>query len=295
MHAVVDYLDRQRKWMLVVLGLTLVVLMGIVDAWSGPILYVSSPILYLFPIFLVTWFAGRRAGISVSVACAVAAASAEFWVGSPFSLPFIPYWNAVARLVLFLAATFIISELRAALDKQRQLAWTDYLTGAVNARYFFELSNVEMDRVRRYRHPFTIFYMDVDNFKTVNDRFGHRTGDSLLRWVAKTLKSHVRASDIVARIGGDEFAVLLPETGYEQAKAVAPRVNSGLLDAMERNQWPATFSIGAATFITAPASVDEMMEKVDALMYAAKQSGKNMIVHGVFGETATDAASATSR
>jgi diguanylate cyclase (GGDEF)-like protein len=165
--------------------------------------------------------------------------------------------------------------LKNTLELKEQLAKTDFLTGVTNARSFFELADLEINRAKRYQHPFTLAYIDLDNFKTVNDTYGHLIGDSLLRLVADTIRNNIRVTDVYARLGGDEFAVLLPETNPEQSEIAINKVQTQLLDEMKKNNWPVTFSIGAVTFLTPPESVDEMIKKADNLMYSAKKNGKN--------------------
>jgi diguanylate cyclase (GGDEF)-like protein len=125
--------------------------------------------------------------------------------------------------------------------------------------------------------------MDIDNFKIINDRYGHQTGDVLLVWVAKTIRKNLRATDYVARVGGDEFALLLPETGAEAGQFVLYKLQRMLLDLMQKNNWPVTFSIGAATFVAEPESLDQMIQSADDLMYSAKRNGKNRIAQAVVG------------
>jgi diguanylate cyclase (GGDEF)-like protein len=131
--------------------------------------------------------------------------------------------------------------------------------------------------------------MDIDDFKEVNDRFGHSVGDTLLRTITETIKSDVRSIDTVTRLGGDEFAILMPETGSEAACAVVDRIQMSLLSIVRQNNWPVTFSIGVATWTTPPHTVDEMVNRADTLMYEVKSSGKNRIGHEVFSEQATAA------
>jgi diguanylate cyclase (GGDEF)-like protein len=114
---------------------------------------------------------------------------------------------------MFLVVVVVLSSLRGAWEREKIHARTDSLTGVSNARAFFEVAAVELARARRYQRPFTIAYLDLDNFKQVNDRFGHEVGDDLLQIVARTLREGSRASDFVARMGGDEFVVLLETLG----------------------------------------------------------------------------------
>ncbi len=142
---------------------------------------------------------------------------------------------------------------------------------------------MEINRARRYDRPFTVVCIDLDNFKTVNDCFGHSTGDMILRSVARTLQENIRVTDTLARLGGDEFAILLPETGRSVAETILRKVRKINLDIMRRHGWPVTLSIGVVTFARPPSTVDETLRKADQLMYAAKNSGKNSIRYEICG------------
>jgi diguanylate cyclase (GGDEF)-like protein len=163
--------------------------------------------------------------------------------------------------------------------QERELARTDYLTGAVNGRSFAELAEAEINRARRNEHPFSVAFMDVDDFKLVNDREGHSAGDRLLQLVSDTIRHNVRNVDTVARLGGDEFAVLMPETGDDAAQVVIRRVRRELLDVVKRRGWPVTFSVGVVTWDIPPTSVDDVLRAADDLMYTAKRLGKNTVRH----------------
>jgi diguanylate cyclase (GGDEF)-like protein len=142
---------------------------------------------------------------------------------------------------------------------------------------------MEINRARRYDRPFTLVCIDLDNFKTVNDSFGHSTGDMILRLVARTIQENIRVTDTVARLGGDEFAVLLPETGRNVAETILRKVRKINLDIMQMHGWPVTLSIGVVTFKSPPCTVDETLRISDQLMYAAKNNGKDSIRYDVFG------------
>jgi len=142
---------------------------------------------------------------------------------------------------------------------------------------------MEINRARRYGHPFTMVCLDLDNFKTVNDRFGHSTGDVLLRLVARTIQENIRATDTVARLGGDEFAILLPETGLNIAEVIMERIQEINSDILRKHGWPVTLSVGVVTFMSPPATVDEVLRISDRLMYTAKDNGKNSIRYEVLG------------
>ena len=140
---------------------------------------------------------------------------------------------------------------------------------------------MEMERLTRTGRPFTLLYMDLDDFKTVNNSAGHEAGDTVLSRIATVLKLQLRGIDIIARMGGDEFVMILPETNDQDAHKVVPRLQSSLLEEMQSHHWPVTFSIGVLTFVSAPSNTDELFRLADQLMYRAKKEGKNAICYQV--------------
>lgn len=193
----------------------------------------------------------------------------------PYSHAAIPYINSVIRFSVFLIVALLIAALRKAYQQEKDLARADNLTGAVNRRFFAEILEMEMYRSKRNNQPFTIAYFDLDNFKYVNDHFGHSTGDQVLLATVSHARSNLRKIDIVARLGGDEFAILLPATGQDQARIAIAKIQTSLQGEMQRNNWPVTFSIGVLTCITIPEKMDDVIQQADALMYSIKKSGKN--------------------
>lgn len=141
--------------------------------------------------------------------------------------------------------------------------------------------HTEIDRSTRYQHPLTIVFLDVDDFKAINDNFGHSVGDKVLMTVARTMQQSLRKTDVVARVGGDEFAILLPEAGTDAARAAISKMQRELLDEMHANHWNVTFSIGVLTFNTPPSSVDESINMADKTMYLVKNRGKNNIRYAI--------------
>jgi diguanylate cyclase (GGDEF)-like protein len=152
-----------------------------------------------------------------------------------------------------------------------------------NRRAFIEAAELELERARRSGRPLTLAFVDCDDFKSVNDELGHAEGDALLMVAAQTLRGSTRAVDAVARLGGDEFGLLLPETDGPTAQALLGRVRATLLSAMLRHHWRVGFSMGAATFITPPDSVDQMLARADELMYQAKRTAKGTARFDVVG------------
>ena len=162
------------------------------------------------------------------------------------------------------------------------MARIDYLTGAGNSRFLYNLVQLEIDRLQRYQHPLTLAYIDLDNFKTVNDRLGHAVGDQVLCAVVSSVKKNIRRTDSVARLGGDEFALLLPETNQESARVVLSKIQEDILEEMRINNWPVTVSIGVLTCPVAPPSTDALVSMADELMYSVKRDGKNGVKYSTY-------------
>ena len=279
---IVDYLSKLPQSVLISVGSVMMLLVGILNHMAGP--EISSTIFYLIPIVLVTWFTRRSIGFIFSILSALTWLIADLTSGTTHFNSDIPYWNGVARLGSFFILTFVLSTLKNALRQEEEYSRIDFLTGIRNRRYFIELVNMEINRARRYERPFTVVCIDLDNFKTVNDCFGHSTGDILLRLVARTIQQNIRVTDTVARLGGDEFAILLPETGRNVAEAILQKAQKINLEIMRRHGWPVTLSIGVVTFTSPPSTVDETLRISDQLMYSAKNNGKNSIQYEVFGK-----------
>ena len=271
---VISALDKQTKLFWVMTGSGLLCLVGVTDYLTG--FEVSFSLFYLIPIALVTWFTTYKLGMVFAVASAIVWLIADIVSGAVYSHQIIYLWNSAVRLGFF-ALTVFSFELIKSLEREKSFARMDYVTGTLNARYFHALAQREIDRSSRYRYPFTIAYIDVDNFKMVNDSFGHVTGDKVLYAVADCMQRHLRKTDIVARVGGDEFAILLPEVELNLAKAVISKMHRMLLEEMQKNNWPVTFSMGVLSYTDAPSSVHEMLNMVDKLMYSVKNRGKDNI------------------
>jgi diguanylate cyclase (GGDEF)-like protein len=269
------FLERQSKLFWVLTGIGLAFSLGIVDFLTG--YEFAFSLFYLVPISLVGWNAGQRPALLTAAVSAVTWFLADIASGNIYTNPIIPLWNTIIRLGFFLIVVALLSTLKNAFQVQQDLARLDYNSGAVNARYFYELTQLEISRAQRYRFPLTLAYIDLDNFKFINDSLGHSVGDQVLLRVTQIVREQTRSSDIFARLGGDEFALLLPEINQTEVKIALSRVFSNLLAGMQDNGWPVTFSIGVATFLTPPPSVDEMVKTADQAMYSIKAGTKNGI------------------
>ena len=264
----------------VVTGIACISATGVIDYLTGYEIAFSA--FYLFPISLLTWFAGKRLGIAASIASALVGLLADLETGHSSAHPAIYIWNSLIRLSFFIIVTFLLSALRKAHEREMELARIDSLTGAVNARFFSEMVRMEIERSLRNKQPFTIACIDLDNFKSLNDSFGLSMGDKALCTIVKQAKSQLRKADVVARVGGDEFAFLLPETNQAAAQAALQRVHTSLLDEVGKNGWPLTFSMGVLTCIKTTQTSDELIKRANELMYWAKKNGTNSIHYSVY-------------
>lgn len=263
------------------LSLLLLGIVGYLDIITG--FEFSVSVFYLLPVTLLSWYAGRRSGVTGAFLAAAVWLLADTLSGATYRSAIAPYWNASVRLGFFLFAGLTSSALLAALRREQGLARTDPLTGAANRRQFLEAAEMELRRAARYGRPFSVAYLDLDRFKEMNDRHGHEAGDRLLCDVALALKAAVRSTDLVARMGGDEFAILMPETGAEVAEAVADKLRKAVALLGVAGEEGITLSMGLATWVVPAVSVDELLSRADALMYEAKQAGGNGFRREVFG------------
>ena len=272
---------RVPKPAVILLGIVLIGIVGILDYVTG--YEISFEIFYFVPIFIVTLAVGRRAGVAISLLGAVTLFFADYLYRRNYPNPLILYWNAFVRLGFFLIVVFALSALQAALEREKEMSRIDFLTRIANSKAFYEFAEKEIERSRRYRHPISIAFIDCDNFKAVNDDYGHHLGDEVLRTVAGVIQQNKRATDLGARMGGDEFAILMPETGPDAALEALTRLQHQLAQAMEKQPLPVTLSIGLATFNEPPGSADEMIKRADSLMYAVKRNGKGGIKKEMVG------------
>jgi diguanylate cyclase (GGDEF)-like protein/PAS domain S-box-containing protein len=163
----------------------------------------------------------------------------------------------------------------------RRLSVTDSLTGISNRRHFLELAEREVTRGRRYTHPVSLLLLDIDHFKRINDTYGHAVGDEALRAFTRACLASLRTTDVLGRLGGEEFAVLLPETGMPAASQVAERIRREVAAVVVDAHGEAvrfTVSIGAATWQGGAPSVDALISCADEALYRAKGRGRNRVV-----------------
>lgn len=274
------FFEKQGKWFLGIISVLFVLVLGILNYLAG--YEIGFSLFYLAPVFLVTWYAGRRLGLVVSGVAAITWFLADLFSGAPYAHPWIYLWNTLIVLGFFVIVTGLVNEWRRAYRANQELSRTDPITGAVSVRYFYELAKIELSRSNRYKRPLTMAYFDLDDLQAVNDRLGRSIGDEILYTVGTSVRRQIRDVDIFVRLGGDEFVLLMPETGEVEAQAVISRIRQRLLNEMQAGGWPVTFSIGVVTFVKIPKAVDDMVKMADDVMLPVKMGGKNGVSYTIY-------------
>lgn len=173
------------------------------------------------------------------------------------------------------------AELAQANTRLRELAITDSLTGLYNRRFFFELAGKELSRAHRSQQPLSVMLLDLDNFKQINDQYGHLVGDQALQAVAKRIRDCIREIDILGRYGGEEFVMLMPDTDLASAIQMAERVCLGMnSDPIKINEQTISMaaSLGVATLeVGQNITIDSLLDQADQALYTAKREGRNQV------------------
>ena len=238
----------------------------------------------LLPVLVIAWIGGKGNGLLMAFFAAAMWCAGDIASERQFSASWIPWANALTRWITYSLVAFLAAQLHLLFEREHEHASQDILTGLQNRRVFLEVGNSEVQRSQRYPHPLTVIFLDLDDFKQLNDTKGHDVGDEALRVTARALLGALRASDQVARLGGDEFAVLLPEIKYEAAVEAGRKISTAVNDALKAFQ-PVSASIGVAWFGQADRLFPEMVKAADELMYEVKASGKGSMRSRNFTET----------
>lgn len=285
--ALARWLDRlaARRAVLYPVCLAAMAGIGFLDWLTG-----DEILLFIFqiaPVALLAWGGGLYAGLAGSAMAAGTVLVSYVVLAGQFRT--IHGWHAVVTLVSTSAVAWGVARARADRDRiaalleaERRLAREDPLTLLATARAFHERLVLELERMRRHGRPLSLLYLDLDDFKRVNDERGHLAGDQLLARVGRLIAGAVRKVDLCARLGGDEFAVLMPETGAADAMHVAERIRDGMLRSFREGGASVGMSAGLGTFETVPVDAQVPLNRADELMYEAKRSGKDRIVARVF-------------
>jgi diguanylate cyclase (GGDEF)-like protein len=250
-------------------------LVGIVDYLTGSEIRVFP--LYFLPLVYSARYLGKASVLLVSFLSSFVWLASLYYGGQAYSNKYIWIVNFLTQGSVLIIVGLLLDKLNDALKRERANSRIDYLTGLANSRSFFEKASSVLTLCNRNKRPVTLAYVDLDNFKYANDAFGHLHGDSLLRKAAEIFHEVLRTSDVIARMGGDEFAILLPETSDRGARAVLEKVRQQLEQSPDFQICSVTVSIGAISYAKAPPDIHIMIKAADDLMYKAKQTGKNRV------------------
>ncbi len=172
----------------------------------------------------------------------------------------------------------MLSQIKFHFVLEANLSRTDSLTGLPNVRGFTEHAEKNFVLAERHHRKIALAYIDVNDFKKVNDELGHGEGNKVLRVIGNNILGSLRASDVAGRLGGDEFVILFPETDEAGARTVCDTLNKNFMLEIQKHTWPISLSIGVACFDSPRLSLDEAIKIADSLMYQVKRSGKNNIL-----------------
>lgn len=265
-----NLLDRRVRPAVAFFGpIALIAIVAIADMVTGPYLVFST--FYLMPVVFVAWYGDRARALFVS-ALAVLSGAVTVAMHPGAISPATYVLNAVFRLATFVFVVYLVDAERHDRAKVAELSRIDPLTGLLNRRAFYDVAAVRMREAVRRHEPLSVVYADLDDLKVRNDRGGHESGDALLIEFAMLLRSTFRESDLLARVGGDEFCCLLPRAGLSDAEVVLDRFDAVLSGA---SGGPIRVSVGVVE--TVPHVGTDLLDLVraaDALMYDAKQAGK---------------------
>lgn len=267
-------LFRSRSWKWTAGALLALFAVGAADYWTGP--EITFSVFYLVPVAIAAWLSGPAVAVAGSGLAAVVWLAAEFASSRVDSNVLVYVWNFCARLLFLLLVALLLAQLHRMLLRERELSRTDALTGLLNGRGFREVMEAELARAQRYGHPLSLAFVDIDDFKRVNDVFGHAAGDRLLIRVAMVLRGSLRATDCVARLGGDEFVVLLPVADQAAARAVTSKLAQRIEELSIGEHGQVALSIGVVTCSVDRSGVkaDTILAMADRAMYEAKSEGK---------------------
>jgi len=278
-----NFFRKESKWKIAVETWAMLLFISWIIYYTGG---VYSPLLnlYLLVIIASALTLGKTTTLLefALITCLYLYMGYPIYAGDTFSIS-----NFIQLMVVFAPfllvgylTTMLSADVKHGRNLLQLLSETDDLTGMQNRRSLVAALENEMERALRSDKPFTLMQVDADNLKIVNDTHGHEAGDKLLKHISTILEESCRTYDILARIGGDEFIVLLPGINADSAKPIAERIRTAVENSSfdyKGNQVSSTVSIGLASYPDSSNNVDELMDKADKAMYQSKTEGRNMV------------------
>lgn len=268
-------LNNLKSLHLTALCFLLALIVGFFDYITGT--EINFFIFYGAPIWLATWHGGKYKGVVFALICMIIWYLLILYSGKEFSNDLIPIWNSLIRLTFFMFIVYALTNIKEKLRLEELNADYDSLTGLLNGRGFRERLTILFPMLQREQKKYTVAFIDLDNFKKVNDTMGHAEGDKVLKTVGDIMIKNLRKSDLVSRLGGDEFIIFLPDTDMDHSKTAIESMKQKLDEAVKSNNWPIGFSIGVCIFDSAKTDTENAIKITDAVMYDIKHQGKNNI------------------
>ena len=278
-----NFYRRESRWKIAVETWAMIAFITWTLYFTGGL---ESPLLNLYLLVIIT--CGLTLGKLMTLLELGLITACYLWLGHDFySMQLFTmgrFSELMSRFAPFLLVAYLTTMLSADLHYAKRafkkLSEIDDLTGIFNRRAFKELLDREAKKAERYNRPLSVMMIDADELKCANDNYGHEAGDKLVQLVVDTVKRSLRDSDTVARVGGDEFVVLMPETDAERALEAAQRIRVAVADAslvLNQESVRTTVSIGVASFPDHGSGAADLLQKADAAMYRSKDRGRNCV------------------
>lgn len=271
---VLKFFERRNQRTMALIAVSLTLLLGVLDFATGTELHFL--LIYLLPIALASWYLNTNSGIYLALMCSIVWFLADSLGGHSYSSPWIAAWNFVMRTGAFVTFSFSLSQFRAKFDVLSELATRDFLTGLPNGRAFYELTAQQIENSPGLE-PLTLAFIDLAGVKWINHRLGYTTGDQMICTIAHAIRQNVPRPDLVGRIGGTCFAILLPNTASDRANEILAQVHSALKDERRKYAQPVTFFISAVACANTPRSIAELMHQAESQMTRMKGGTKDLL------------------
>lgn len=280
MKTIFNILDERKPRLIWFLSILIIIAICLAIIFFKNIVDIKP--LLVIPVLLASWYGGGKTGTAIAIISATSLFITNYTLASFHINNFSALYDSTIALASYIFISTIVTNFRKVHSVEVVAADTDTLTGASSSRKFYSELDNEILRSRRYGHTLSLAYLDIDDFKIINDTLGHPVGDELLVQVSKSLLVSLRATDIVARLGGDEFVCLLPETEQAEAKLAILKAEKALKNTIKVHNWNVSFSIGVITFDTVPDDGRQAVKLADDLMYQVKGGNKNETAYRVW-------------
>jgi diguanylate cyclase (GGDEF)-like protein len=280
MKTILNILDERKPRLIWLLSILTIIVICLAIIFLENIVDIRP--LSVIPVLLASWYGGVKTGTAIAIISAISLFITNYTLASFHINNSSALYDSIIALAAYIFISTIVTNFRKVHSVEVVAADTDTLTGVSSSRKFYSELENEILRSRRYGHTLSLAYIDIDNFKIINDTLGHPVGDELLVQLSKSLLMSLRATDIVARLGGDEFVCLLPETEQDEAKLAILKAEKALKNTIKVHNWNVSFSIGVVTFDTVPHDSAQAVKLADDLMYQVKGGNKNDIAYRVW-------------